>query len=64
MLATIILTLCSNTGCIEKTPFDQVQFMECAVLAPAKIADWMNGNMPGYRVAGWKCVVGAKRIGA
>jgi len=64
MLATLILMLCTDTVCLEKTPFDQVQAMECAVLAPAKIAAWMNENMPGYRVAGWKCVLGAKRVGA
>ena len=63
MTVLLILQLCLNDVCIEKTPFDRVGFMECAVKGQLMAADWLNENMHGWRLAGYRCVAGPRRVG-
>lgn len=65
MTALLILTLCSLNGeCIEKAPFGRVESMTCAIHAQMMAADWLNENMHGWRLAGWRCQLGERKIGA
>ena len=67
-MIAILASLCLGTAChwVTVTTSEQdpnVTMMSCQ-LAPPALADWMAKNHPGYRMAGWKCVIGRKARGA
>ncbi len=65
MMVVLVMTLCLGDVCVEKAPFDRVESMQCAMRGQMMIADWMGQNMPpGWRLAGYRCQAGERRVGA
>lgn len=67
-LIAVLATICLDRSCqdVVVTTSDQaarVTMTSCAI-GQRELADWMQRNWPGYRLDGWKCVIGAKRRGA
>lgn len=61
---TILATICLGTACkdvvVTSSLLDnRVTLTSCQMGAP-ELAEWMSRNWPGYRFAGWKCVIGRK----
>ncbi len=56
----IICKLSAPADCHEVTvttsDFAQISLQACLMGAP-QLADWMK-DRPGYRLAGWRCVIG------
>lgn len=63
-MSTLILTLCANSQCVEKAPFDPLPSQICAIQGQIIAADWLGQNMPGYHLIGWKCQAGERRHSA
>lgn len=65
MLVTVIVTLCIQTACIERTVTDQATFIQCGgAFAAQVLPHWMEENgytARGYRLVKWGCVIGGKR---
>lgn len=64
-MITILATICLGAACkdvvVTSSLMDsRVTMASCQMGAP-QLADWMTKNWPGYRFAGWKCVIGSKR---
>lgn len=64
VLATICLDRCQDVVVTTSEQDSSVTMMWCAIGGQIAIAEWLAQNKPGYRLAGWKCVVGEKRHGA
>lgn len=64
MLLTVIVTLCLNGTCIEKTVTDQATLMQCGGgYAQPAIAQWMADQgytARGYVLRKWGCAIGGK----
>lgn len=68
-MIAVIASICLGTSCqwVTVTTSDQdpnVNLMSCQMLAPAPLAEWLGREWPGYRLAEWRCIVGAKRNSA
>lgn len=68
-MITIVAVLCqlaSPTSCHEQvvtsSDFAAVSMQSCLMGAP-QLADWMREH-PAERLAGWKCILGARSRGA
>lgn len=64
VLATICLERCQDVVVTTSEQDPSVTMMWCAIGGQLAITGWLAQNKPGYRLAGWKCVVGDRRRGA
>jgi hypothetical protein len=67
-MATLILLFClgSETGqCVERTPAyeEPLTLMACVVGGQFAGADFLQSH-PGWRLAGWRCETGPRRVPA
>lgn len=66
-MIAVIASICLGLACkdVVVTTSEQdsrVTMMSCAI-GQRELAEWMAQNWPGYRLAGWKCVMGDRRRG-
>jgi len=57
-LFAIVVTLCLQGACVDKTVTDQATQLQCGVTAMQRIPEWMaeQGYLQrGYRLAKWGC---------
>lgn len=64
----VIATICLGLSCqdVVVTTSEQdssVTVMWCAIGGQVAISKWLADNKPGYRLAGWQCIDGARRRG-
>lgn len=62
----VIATICLGAVCrdvpVTSSAMDPNLNMQwCGTAAPPALSMWMGENWPGYRLAGWKCQLGARR---
>lgn len=63
-MIAIIASVCLGLFCrdVVVTTSEQdrnITMMSCAI-GQRELADWMRMNWPGYRLGGWKCILGSR----
>jgi hypothetical protein len=62
VIATICLGVLCRDQVVTGSQFQPGLNMQwCGNAAPPALAAWMAENWPGYRLASWKCQLGARQ---
>lgn len=61
MLSTLVLTLCLNGQCLDRTPFERMPAFMCALQGQQLAADWIRQNAPDQTLERYRCVFGTPR---